>query len=56
MTTTASKNLQNKYYIWKKSDLSNMERKRFMLHEQHQRVLFCLLKMNWNWKANLKTV
>lgn len=27
MTTTASKNLQNKYYIWKKSDLSNMERK-----------------------------
>lgn len=27
MTTTASKNLQNKYYICKKSDLSNMEEK-----------------------------
>lgn len=30
MTTTASKNLQTKYYIWKKSDLSNMERKRLL--------------------------
>lgn len=30
MTTTASKNLQNKYYIWNKSDLSNMERKRLL--------------------------